>query len=116
MSIKSKLMLTRQQLAAFLTDPNAISAFERMLKASDAVEVIQCGQTFETGTVAAGGTVYYSGSTNKPGAWRVVLNVKIIASGLLDFVNSGMSSPGSGARLVVPAGEIAYYSAERLSE
>jgi hypothetical protein len=116
MSTKSKLMLTRRQLAAFLADPDAIKAFERVLKASDSVEVVQSGQTFETGTVVAGSPVYYSGSTNKPGIWRVTLSVRINISGLLDFVNSGLSAPGTGLKFTVPVGETAYYSAERLSE
>jgi hypothetical protein len=38
MSVKSKLMLSRAQLAAFLSDPDAIKQFERVFTACDVVE------------------------------------------------------------------------------
>lgn len=47
MSTKSKLMLTRQQLAAFfMSDPDAIRVVERILKACDKVEDEETGAGF----------------------------------------------------------------------
>jgi hypothetical protein len=69
MSQKSKLSLSRQQLAAFLTDPDAIRAFERVFRACDSVEDILLPIAPLSAALAA--DFSYSAIPNIPGIYPI---------------------------------------------
>ena len=64
-------------------------------------------------SIGAGSTVYYSGASNLAGTWKIWCMVRITASNLVDWANTGFGI-GSGAFIAsVPAGETAYIWTER---
>jgi hypothetical protein len=69
MSQKSKLSLSRQQFAAFLADPNAIRAFERVFRACDSVEDILLPLAPLSAALSA--DFSYSAIPNVPGIYPI---------------------------------------------